>query len=160
HDRGVEAPSSRPHDGTPRLARPFARGDVARNRFRHAAALRHRHHRRPRLVDAPHAPHLADALRARRPLVRLRPTRAKGGSMNAPRWTVGLVAVLALAFAKDARADAPLTMEQAVAIALERNRDVIAARLDIRAAELDQVAAGLYPNPIVAYTIANLPIGA
>src|SRR5262249_36097722 len=27
-------------------------------------------------------------------------------------------------------------------------------------AELDQVAAGLYPNPILAYNIANLPVGA
>ena len=48
-------------------------------------------------------------------------------------------------------------MEQAVAIALERNRDVIAARLEIRAAELDQVAAGLYPNPVLSYAIGNLP---
>jgi outer membrane protein TolC len=51
-------------------------------------------------------------------------------------------------------------MEQAVALALERNRDVIAARLDIRAAELDRVAAGLYPNPILSYSIGNLTVGA
>jgi len=50
-------------------------------------------------------------------------------------------------------------MEQAVAIALERNRDAIAARLEMRAAELDKVAAGLYPNPVLSYSISNLPIG-
>src|SRR5882672_1951928 len=55
---------------------------------------------------------------------------------------------------------ASLTMDRAVAIALERNRDVIAARLEIRAAELDQVAAGLYPNPVLSYSVGNLPIGA
>src|SRR5882672_6344138 len=54
---------------------------------------------------------------------------------------------------------ASLTMDRAVAIALERNRDVIAARLEIRAAELDQVAAGLYPNPVLSYSIENLPVG-
>ncbi len=51
------------------------------------------------------------------------------------------------------------TMAQAVAIALERNRDVIAARMQIRAAELDQVAAELYPNPVLSYSIGNLPVG-
>jgi cobalt-zinc-cadmium efflux system outer membrane protein len=53
-----------------------------------------------------------------------------------------------------------LTMDQAVAIALRQNRDVIAAKLEIRAAELDKVAAGLYPNPVLSYSIGNLVLGA
>lgn len=52
-----------------------------------------------------------------------------------------------------------LTMDRAVAIALARNRDVIAAKLEIREAELDKVAASLYPNPILSYTIGNLVVG-
>jgi cobalt-zinc-cadmium efflux system outer membrane protein len=82
--------------------------------------------------------------------------------MNVRHWAAGLAVVSALAFAGPvwAAEEAPLTMEQAVAIALERNRDVIAARLDIRAAELDQVAARVYPNPILAYNMGNLPVGA
>ncbi len=57
-------------------------------------------------------------------------------------------------------ADGSLTMDRAVAIALHRNRDVIAARLDIRAAELDQIAAAIYPNPVLSYTVGNLTVGA
>lgn len=52
-----------------------------------------------------------------------------------------------------------LTMEDAVAIALQRNRDVIAAKLDIQAAELDRVAAGVYWNPTLSYSIQNLVLG-
>src|SRR5205814_780935 len=123
--------------------------------------------RRSRLVDAAHAAHPADALRGRRPLVRVGVARApggearKGGPMMAPRVSIVLVLVAFLARAGRAVAAdaAPLKMEQAVAIAFERNRDVIAARLEIRAAELDQVAAGLYPNPVLSYSIGNLPVG-
>jgi cobalt-zinc-cadmium efflux system outer membrane protein len=64
----------------------------------------------------------------------------------------------ALLFPVTARA-AGLTMEQAVAIALQRNRDVIAARLEIDAAELDVVAARVYPNPTLEYSAANLVLG-
>src|SRR5690349_20778228 len=39
------------------------------------------------------------------------------------------------------------TIDQAVGIALQRNRDVIAAKLDIQAARVDRIAAGLYWNP-------------
>jgi cobalt-zinc-cadmium efflux system outer membrane protein len=93
-------------------------------------------------------------------MVRVGSARAKEGLVNAPRWVSLLSALASLALAAPARADATtLTMEQAVGIALERNRDVIAARLEIRAAELDKVAAGLYPNPILSYSIGNLPIG-
>jgi cobalt-zinc-cadmium efflux system outer membrane protein len=54
---------------------------------------------------------------------------------------------------------ADLTSDQAVALALERNRDAIAARLEINASELDVVAARLYPNPTVGYSIGNLLLG-
>ena len=52
-----------------------------------------------------------------------------------------------------ARAAGGLTVEQAVAVALQRNRDAIAARLDIEASELDIVAARIYPNPLAQYGI-------
>jgi cobalt-zinc-cadmium efflux system outer membrane protein len=54
---------------------------------------------------------------------------------------------------------APFTQEQAVALALQRNRDAIAARLEIEGAELDVVAARLYPNPVLEYTAGNLVLG-
>ena len=53
-----------------------------------------------------------------------------------------------------------LTMQQAVSIALTRNRDVIAAKMEIEAAELDVVAARVYPNPTLSYTAGNLVLGA
>jgi len=53
-----------------------------------------------------------------------------------------------------------LTIDQAVGVALERNRDVIAARLEIEAAQLDVVAARIYPNPVASYSIGNLVLGA
>jgi cobalt-zinc-cadmium efflux system outer membrane protein len=52
-----------------------------------------------------------------------------------------------------------LTSDQAVAVALQRNRDVIAARLEIEGSELEVVAARLYPNPVVGYQIGNLLLG-
>jgi len=54
---------------------------------------------------------------------------------------------------------AELTSDQAVAVALQRNRDVIAARLEIEASELDVVAARLYPNPVFEYSLGNLVLG-
>jgi cobalt-zinc-cadmium efflux system outer membrane protein len=82
--------------------------------------------------------------------------------MNGRGLAIGVVLLVAVLATRSARAavGSSLTMEQAVALALERNRDVIAARLDIRAAELDQVAAGLYPNPVLSYSVGNLPVGA
>jgi cobalt-zinc-cadmium efflux system outer membrane protein len=56
-------------------------------------------------------------------------------------------------------AAAPLTMDDAVSVALQRNRDVIAARLEIDAAQLDVVAARLYPNPQISYNLGNLVLG-
>ena len=51
-------------------------------------------------------------------------------------------------------------MDQAVAIALQRNRDVIAARLEIEAAQLDRWRPGIYPNPVLPYCVGNLVLGA
>ena len=50
-------------------------------------------------------------------------------------------------------------MDEAVAIALQRNRDVIAARLEIEGAELDVVAARVYPNPTLVVHVGNLVLG-
>src|SRR5262245_3329014 len=52
-----------------------------------------------------------------------------------------------------------MTMDQAVSIALQRNRDIIAARLDVEAAQVERVAAGIYPNPDFSYTYANIVLG-
>ena len=57
------------------------------------------------------------------------------------------------------RALPELTMDRAVAIALARNRDVIAAKLDIEEAELDKIAASIYPNPTLSYTAGNIVLG-
>jgi cobalt-zinc-cadmium efflux system outer membrane protein len=64
----------------------------------------------------------------------------------------------ALTFAATARAGG-LTMDEAVGIALQRNRDVIAAKLEIDAATLDVVAARVYPNPTLEYSLGNLVLG-
>jgi cobalt-zinc-cadmium efflux system outer membrane protein len=68
------------------------------------------------------------------------------------------VVIATLTAAGQARA-AEMTSEQAVAVALEKNRDAIAARLEITASELDVVAARLYPNPTAGYSIGNLLLG-
>jgi cobalt-zinc-cadmium efflux system outer membrane protein len=52
-----------------------------------------------------------------------------------------------------------LTQEQAVSVALTRNREAIAARLEIEGAELDVVAARVYPNPTLSYAVGNLVLG-
>ena len=52
-----------------------------------------------------------------------------------------------------------LAMDQAVAFALAHNHDVIAARLGIREAELVEIAASIYPNPVLSYTAGNLVVG-
>jgi cobalt-zinc-cadmium efflux system outer membrane protein len=59
-----------------------------------------------------------------------------------------------------AEAVSALNMEQAVAIALQKNRAVIASRLDIEASQLDRLAAGIYPNPTFSYTLGNIVLGA
>jgi outer membrane protein, heavy metal efflux system len=52
-----------------------------------------------------------------------------------------------------------LSMDQAVGVALRRNRDVIAARLEIDAAKVERIGAGLYPNPLLSITMGNLVLG-
>lgn len=52
-----------------------------------------------------------------------------------------------------------LRREQAVAIALRQNHDVIAARLNVDAVLLDRVQAGLYPNPVLSVQVGNLVVG-
>lgn len=54
---------------------------------------------------------------------------------------------------------AELSQDDAIHLALQRNRDVIAAKLEIEAAELDRVAARVYPNPILSYTAGNVVLG-
>ncbi len=56
-------------------------------------------------------------------------------------------------------ASAPLTIDDAVSAALLQNRDLIAAKLDIEAAQVERVAAGLYPNPTFSYTLGNIILG-
>ncbi len=78
-----------------------------------------------------------------------------------------LFSAFALAWAAPASPDAldagaglgELTMDGAVQIALQRNREAIAARLDIEAAQLDVVAARIYPNPVATYALGNLVLG-
>jgi cobalt-zinc-cadmium efflux system outer membrane protein len=79
--------------------------------------------------------------------------------MRPSRLAVLLALVVAL-FAVPSRAqENALTMERAVAVALQRNRDVIAARLEIEVAEVDRVAAGIYWNPQFSYTMGNVVLG-
>lgn len=51
------------------------------------------------------------------------------------------------------------TPDSAVALAMARNRDVIAARLELKAAEVERITARLYPNPVLSYTLGNLVLG-
>lgn len=76
------------------------------------------------------------------------------------RWLVVLgVLRCAAAQADPGAASEPLTMAQAVAAALSHNREVIAARLDIETAQLDRIAASVYPNPVLSYNLGNLVLG-
>jgi cobalt-zinc-cadmium efflux system outer membrane protein len=52
-----------------------------------------------------------------------------------------------------------LPLEQAVAGAFARNRDVIASKLGISAAEVELVAARILPNPVLSYNAGNLSVG-
>ena len=52
-----------------------------------------------------------------------------------------------------------LTVGQAVSTALSRNRDILAARLDIETAQYDRAAASVYPNPVISYNLGNIVIG-
>ena len=50
-------------------------------------------------------------------------------------------------------------MDRAVAIAMQRSREVVAAKLEIEAAEVDRIAAGLYWNPNFFYNVGNIVVG-
>jgi cobalt-zinc-cadmium efflux system outer membrane protein len=67
--------------------------------------------------------------------------------------------VLAVTLASSSAYAQGLTVEQAVALALQRNRDVVAAKLDIEGSQLDVVAARIYPNPTFEYSVGNLVLG-
>lgn len=53
----------------------------------------------------------------------------------------------------------PWTMEQTVSIALARNRDLIAAKLGVKAARVERIAARFYPNPVFSYSVGNIILG-
>lgn len=57
-------------------------------------------------------------------------------------------------------ATAAFGMEDAVAVALRRNRTVVAAQLEVDAALIDELAARIYTNPRLEYTLGNLVLGA
>jgi outer membrane protein, heavy metal efflux system len=75
------------------------------------------------------------------------------------RGALGISAALALSGAAAVAHAETLTMAQAVAVALQQNREVIAAKLEIEASELDVVAARIYPNPQFQYSLGNLVLG-
>jgi len=79
----------------------------------------------------------------------------------ATRAAVGAAAcaLFAASAPRSASAAEALTMDRAVAVAFQRNRDVIAARLEIQVAEVDRIAAGLYWNPQFSYTFGNIVLG-
>lgn len=64
-----------------------------------------------------------------------------------------------LCCAGSARAEGGMSIDQAVSLALVRNRDVLATKLDIEAAQIDRVAASMYPNPVFSYTAGNVVLG-
>ncbi len=46
-----------------------------------------------------------------------------------------------------------------MAIAMQRSREVVAAKLEIEVAEVDRIAAGLYWNPNFFYNVGNIVVG-
>jgi cobalt-zinc-cadmium efflux system outer membrane protein len=78
--------------------------------------------------------------------------------MAARAAAAALLASAIVAAGGSARA-AELTADQTVAVALQNNREAIAARLEIEATELDVVAARIYPNPVFEYSLGNLVLG-
>lgn len=64
--------------------------------------------------------------------------------------------LVALLFAAE---PASVTEDEAVAAALAHSRDLIAAKLQVDAAQVDRAAAGILPNPVLSYQLANLVVG-
>ena len=82
--------------------------------------------------------------------------------MRRPLATAGIVLLGLLAAPQvgwTAPEATPLSMADAVSTALQRNRDVLATRLDIETAQFDQIAASVYPNPTFSYTMSNIVLG-
>ena len=57
------------------------------------------------------------------------------------------------------RSPATLTMRDAVSLAIERNRTLVAAKLDVQLKLVDEIAARLWHNPSFAYQVQNLVLG-
>jgi len=81
--------------------------------------------------------------------------------------TAAAALVIALALPHAARAQgagppappvAPLTMEDAVRLALERNQALRAERLTVDQAKADEVTAALKPNPAFSFSGSGLPV--
>ena len=72
---------------------------------------------------------------------------------------VAALALALLAYGTTARAEGGMSIDEAVSLALQRNRDVLATKLDIEAAQIDRIAASVYPNPVFSYTAGNLVVG-
>ena len=60
---------------------------------------------------------------------------------------------------RDAPASPSLTMDDAVRLALARNRDIVSARLEIDVAATEIISARLLPNPTLGYSVGNLVLG-
>lgn len=52
-----------------------------------------------------------------------------------------------------------LKVDEAVAIGLRNSKELVAARLDVEAAEVERLAARTLPNPALSYTLGNLVLG-
>ena len=80
--------------------------------------------------------------------------------MRSARWAVAAAMALSVILGERRARAEDFTTERAVAIALIRNRDVIAAKLDIQASQVERIAAGIYPNPIAYYSVGNIGVAA
>jgi outer membrane protein, heavy metal efflux system len=70
----------------------------------------------------------------------------------------GKIVLTLILGATGAEAPRVLTMDEAVGIAVERSKDLIAARLEVESAEVERIAARFYPNPFFSYTLGNIVI--
>ncbi len=73
-------------------------------------------------------------------------------------WLIGGLVSLQLA-AADLSAAPRLRQSDAEILALSRNRQLIAARLEVQEAMVAQVTARLWPNPELSYGLGNLVLG-
>src|SRR5204862_4015078 len=73
--------------------------------------------------------------------------------------SLALVLVAQPVRAAEPQPPSALSLDAAIRAAFARNRDVIAARLGVSAAEVERVAAGVLPNPQFGYGVGNFAIG-